>query len=413
MSTTGSLGDVLPFLAVGSELRARGHRVRFLLPVEFHSLAVGDGFDVAPAGFEISPATLRALGKDWSRAGGLSLMRSAMNELVIPAVADAHEVMTQAAGDSDLLVTHANQIAAQMVAEQTGIQWAVISLFPMVFPTTQGLLSPPLPRLPGPLRVPGQRAALAVMLRGSGFLLGDGALNRFRRQQGLAPRRGYFMGAALSADRVIVPIPEFIAPRPTDWPDKIHMTGFCPGALPGAKVPADVDHFLRDGEPPVAVTLGSALSTSTTHQLEQIAEVLDRLGVRALFLVGQDALATAAFQDRPGAALFAPLALVLPRCRAVIHHGGYGTTAAVLSAGLPSVVTPFMPDQQWYGHRIEAVGAGTVVSRRRLLRALPSAVDDVLTQQPQLRANTKLIAGRLERLDGVATTARALEDLLV
>jgi UDP:flavonoid glycosyltransferase YjiC (YdhE family) len=235
---------MLPFLAVGGELRARGHAVRFLLPSEFHSMVAGDGYDVAPAGFEISPRTLRALGKDWSRAGGLVLMRSAMNELVIPALAEAHEAMLRAAADSDLLVTHANQIAAQMVAEQTGMRWAVISLFPMVFPTTEGLLGAPLPRLPGPLRVPGQRAALALMLQGSGLLLSDRALNRFRREQGLPPRRGYFMGAALSADRVVVPVPDFVAPRPTDWPDSICMTSFCPGALPGANVPADGDQVL-------------------------------------------------------------------------------------------------------------------------------------------------------------------------
>jgi UDP:flavonoid glycosyltransferase YjiC (YdhE family) len=412
LSTTGSLGDVLPFLSVGGELRARGHAVRFLLPSEFHSMVAGDGYDVAPAGFEISPRTLRALGKDWSRAGGLVLMRSAMNELVIPAVAEAHEVMLRAAADSDLLVTHANQIAAQMVAEQTGVRWAVISLFPMVFPTTEGLLGAPLPELPGPLRVPGQRAALAVMLRGSGLLLGDRALNRFRREQGLPPRRGYFMGAALSADRVVVPVPDFVAPRPTDWPDNICMTSFCPGALPGATVPADVDRFLADGPPPVVVTLGSALSTSTTQRLEQIGEILDRLGVRALFLVGQDPLTTTGFQDRPGAAAFAPLASVLPRCRAIIHHGGYGTTAAALGVGVPSVVTPFMPDQQWYGHRIEAIGAGVVVAPRRLTRALPSAVEHVLAHEHELQAKTKGIADRLEHLDGVATTADTLEDLL-
>jgi UDP:flavonoid glycosyltransferase YjiC (YdhE family) len=128
--------------------------------------------------------------------------------------------------------------------------------------------------------------------------------------------------------------------------------------------------------------------------------------------VGQDPLTITGLQDRPGVAAFAPLASVLPRCRAIIHHGGYGTTAAALGAGVPSVVTPFMPDQQWYGRRIEAVGAGVVVAPRRLTRALPSAVEYVLAHEHELHAETNAIADRLEHLDGVATTADALEELL-
>jgi sterol 3beta-glucosyltransferase len=96
----------------------------------------------------------------------------------------------------------------------------------------------------------------------------------------------------------------------------------------------------------------------------------------------------------------------------MIHHGGYGTTAAALAAGVPSVVTPFMPDQQWYGHRIEAVGGGVVVAPRRLTRALPSAVEHVLAHEHQLHSKTRAIAERLDHLDGVVTTADAVEDLL-
>jgi UDP:flavonoid glycosyltransferase YjiC (YdhE family) len=291
------------------------------------------------------------------------------------------------------------------------MRWAVVSLFPMVFPTAEGLASSQLPQLPGPLRKPGQRAAFAVLLRASGLLFGDRALNRFRRAHGLEYRRGYFLGAALSADRVIVPVPDLVVPRPSDWPGNVQLSGFCPGALPGAEVPAEVDRFLAEGPPPVLVTLGSALSTSTTARLVQLGELLDRRGIRALFLTGRDPHTLDSFAHRPGVAEFAPLASVLPRCRAIIHHGGYGTSAAALIAGVPSIVTPFMPDQQWYGRRIEAVGAGVVVTPRRLRRELDVAVEHVVEQE-RLRADAARIADRLRALDGVAATADALESVL-
>ena len=158
--------------------------------------------------------------------------------------------MQEAAASSDLVVGHANQLAAQMVAEETGCRWAVLSLFPMVVPTTEGLASVPLPRLPGPLRRPGQRAVLAAMTRVSGLLLGDRELNAFRRTIGLAPRRSYFLTAALDADLTVVPVPDLFLPVPSDWPASLRLSGFCPGAIPGVEVPVAVERFLADGPRP-------------------------------------------------------------------------------------------------------------------------------------------------------------------
>jgi UDP:flavonoid glycosyltransferase YjiC (YdhE family) len=59
LSAAGSLGEVLPFVAIGGAHRHRGHTVRFLLPSEFHPMVRAAGFDVAPAGFEISSSTWR------------------------------------------------------------------------------------------------------------------------------------------------------------------------------------------------------------------------------------------------------------------------------------------------------------------------------------------------------------------
>jgi rhamnosyltransferase subunit B len=369
------------------------------------------GFDVAPSGFEISPSTLAALDVDWSRAGGLTLLRKAMRELVLPALPAAHDAMAEAAAGSDLIVGHANQIAAQMVAEETGCRWAVLSLFPMVVPTTEGLSGAPLPRLPGPLRRPGQRAALAAMTRGAGWVLGDRQLNRFRRSRGLPARRSWFLTAALDSDLMVVPVPDLFVPVPSDWPTNIRLSGFCPGAVPGAAVPDEVEQFLADGPAPVVVTLGSAPSRTSGDRLRAIATLLDVRGVRSLLLVGRDELrAGPTLRDRPGVAVYAPLADVLPRCRAIVHHGGYGTTAAAIVAGVPSVVTPFMPDQLWYGRCTEAIGAGVVVPARRR-RDVGAALDHVLHDH-SIAERSRTLARALVGTDGASSTADVLETLL-
>jgi len=49
---------------------------------------------------------------------------------------------------------------------------------------------------------------------------------------------------------------------------------------------------------------------------------------------------------------------LLPRCKAIIHHGGAGTTAAGLHSGIPNVVVSFAADQPFWGARVHAIGAG-------------------------------------------------------
>jgi UDP:flavonoid glycosyltransferase YjiC (YdhE family) len=409
LSATGSLGDVLPFLGLAEELRARGHRVRFLLPTEFHSMAAAGGFEVGPAGIEISPSTLAALNMDWSKAFGFPLMRRTMRELLLPGLADAYRFMSEAAAEADLLVGHANQLAAQMVAEEQGRPYAVLSLFPMVVPTRFGLPGNPLLDLPAPFRALSNRAAL-VGLSLSRFLLSDGALNDFREGIGLPRRRGYFSSAALSADRFVVPVPPLILERPVDWPGNVVLSGFCPGALPGARTPDDVEHFLGAGDPPVLVTVGSAPSSSSGGRLLDLARLLDARGVRSLILTGRDDLRTGALADRPGVASFAPLADVLPRCRAIVHHGGYGTTAAALQAGTPSLIMPFMPDQQWYGNCAQAAGAAIVVKGAR--RSRPDHALDRVLGEAALTAGAQRIADILREADGVASTTDAVETAL-
>ena len=81
---------------------------------------------------------------------------------------------------ADLVVGHANQVMAPMIAERTGVRWAVLSLFPMLVPTTRGLPGTPIPQLPGPLRRAGNVAAMGIFTLGSRALFSDRAFNTFR-----------------------------------------------------------------------------------------------------------------------------------------------------------------------------------------------------------------------------------------
>lgn len=412
ISAAGSWGDVLPFVPIAHEMRSRGHEVEFVVPTEFHDRLEREGLAARSAGWEIGPSELASLGHDWSRANGIPMMRAVMRELIIPRLHEAHAALDAAAREADLLACHVNQVMAPIVSARSRVPYAALSLFAMAVPTTEGLASSPVPQLPGPLRRVGNRAFVGLGLRAMGRLLSDREFNAFRNGLGLKPRRSYFMTAALEADQYLALVPPSFVPRPTDWPSHAQLTGFCVwNGSTTERVPEEVQAFLDAGEAPVLVTMGSATSAGFTALLSSIAAELDARGVRGLFLIGDGEVLHGPMADRPGVAAFAPLDAVLPRCRAVVHHGGYGTTAAVLLAGLPAVTVSPMPDQLWYGRRTAALGAGVALSWRQR-RRVGAGLDAILHEESYALAAARYGAA-MAKDDGIRTTCDALEAILL
>jgi sterol 3beta-glucosyltransferase len=409
MAANGSWGDVLPFVAVAHALEHRGHAVEFVLPTSFHARVSGEGFTVRDAGWQVGPDELAALDIDWARGGGLPLMRSVLRQLIVPKLSDALGALEAACAGADLLVIHVNQIMGPILASRTGIPTAALSLFPMVVPSVEGLASTGFDRVPRVMRRPVNRALITALLNVTRPVFYDRALNRFRAKLGLCHHRAYFMTAGLLADRYLALFPPSFAPRPADWPSHVELTGFCPWAAADRQLPAEINEFLAAGEPPVLVTMGSAGSSGLTALLEHVASELDRRHQRSLFLLGDPRHRTPVL-DRREVVEFAPIDRVLPHCRAIVHHGGYGTTVAALRAGIPAVTVSPMPDQLWYGRRAADLGTGIALPWRRR-RHVGDAIDELLGDQSFTIAARDYREVAL-REDGITNTCNRLETLL-
>jgi len=130
-------------------------------------------------------------------------------------------------------------------------------------------------------------------------------------------------------------------------------------SLGEAGIDPALDAWLDDGEPPVFFGFGSMPVRDPSAAVTTITEVARRVGVRALVSAGWGGLA-ALEPDDPDVTVVGALDhdAVLPRCRAAVHHGGAGTVAASLGAGLPTVVCSVFADQPFWGTRILALGVG-------------------------------------------------------
>ena len=135
------------------------------------------------------------------------------------------------------------------------------------------------------------------------------------------------------------------------------------------------------------------------------------VGRRAVFLVGGNDKVSPRLSDRNDVWGFAPVTKVLPRCSAVVHAGGHGTTAAALAAGVPSVVVPMLFDQQWHARRAEALGVGAYVP---LGRAFATRLERALTsvERPEVRAAARSMQTRLSSENGPRTAVDKIESVL-
>ena len=174
-----------------------------------------------------------------------------------------------------------------------------------------------------------------------------------------------------------------LIPRPNDWPDWHYVTGFWYlDAPPGWQPPPDLVDFLDAGPPPLAVSFGSTLFQNGEQVRETIVQAITETGHRAIFISGWGGLGLEHLPDNAFACRSVPYDWLLPKVKAIIHHGGAGTTAAALRAGIPSVTIPVFADHPFWARRLAELKLGSKpiprsrLTRDRLVGAIKAATED-------------------------------------
>jgi sterol 3beta-glucosyltransferase len=186
-----------------------------------------------------------------------------------------------------------------------------------------------------------------------------------------APRVSSLLGDGLGAPGcILTAVSPALFPRPRDWSESWDVVGFLelPADAEGWTAPPDLERFLREGEPPVFLTFGSMMLLDPALARESVALLAESAalaGVRAL-LQAPPALTQGVVPTKSLHLVERlPHAAVFSRCAAIVHHGGAGTTQAVLAAGRPSVLVPHLMDQFFWAQRLERLGAASGWLRRR------------------------------------------------
>lgn len=393
--TIGSRGDVQPFIALAQGLARAGHDVRLASHPGMQGLVESHGVAFVPMGPDLDLARTFAGIRQGSRSALAGLVRAMRFSFDV--LERSHEDLLALCREADVAVISAQSAAGKNEADRLGLPYASATLMPWAIPWDD------------PQRPLFQRGVYRVI---DGFvsLLTTGPLNRMRKKQGLPPVGKEGFGSLWLN---LVPVsPAVYRPNPR-WESRHRMVGYWFAEEPaGWQPPQDVSAFLEAGEPPVLVSLG-AMSVGNGDASEVaglFVAALQEAGVRAIVQGWDSAMAALRLPPTIQAAGSLPHGWLLPRCAAIVHHGGFGTTAAGLEAGLPALVIPHLADQFYWAKIVHELGAGPApVRRAKLTASILSRSLLELTGNQELGRRASSLGEQIRGEDGVGNAVRVLE----
>jgi MGT family glycosyltransferase len=415
LTTFGSLGDLHPYIAVALGLQARGHEAVIATSGSYRQKveALGLGFrGVRPdhPDPEADPDLMRRI---MDRRTGSEVV---IREFMMPALRESYEDTLAAATGADLLVSHVLTFTTRLVAEKRGIPWASTFLQPLGF---FSVYDPPVvPQAPILARLRFLGPAFHRLL----FWCAKQSVrswsepwHRLRAEVGLPPtaESPLFEGQH-SPSLVLAMFSKLLADKQPDWPRQALLTGFPFYDRDGeGGMPPELVRFLDAGPPPVVFTLGSSAVMDAGPFYEHSVAAAERLGRRAVLLVGKDP------RNRPGslpdgveAFAYAPYSELFPRAAALVHQGGIGTTAQAMRSGRPMLVMPYAHDQPDNAERVKRLGIARTIARHRYTPARAAAELRHLLDNPAYSQRASEVGAEIRQEDGVRAACDALEALL-
>ena len=392
LGSLGTLGDMLPFLALGKELMARGFAC--------HMLGSAPGADIAEKmGLQystVSPARVSDRGD----------LEETFDTYLRPSYEPTFRIFEreQAAGHRLVVLNQTNFSATSLMCELYGLPLVRAILCPAWI---DSLEAPPMPwraKLQGPLGKSYARHFLpriyAERARGSYQLP---TVNEHRRALGLGP-----LDSLQEVERQIqlrlAFFPDWFAPPAADWPELEHVGFPLPRSL--AELPTAVARLIAQHGRPVVFTPGTGVSDVALffEQARRCSALLER---PAVFLSPRQA-AQGTPEERIVCLDYADLGMLLPHAALLVHHGGIGTTARALEAGTPQIICPHGYDQPDNGARIADLGVGAVAEISKASGELWASAARELLASDSVAAKLRQLSSQLAESSAVTRAAERL-----
>lgn len=414
--TSGTRGDIQPYLALGVGLKKSGHQVRMVGAEDFEGFVKSYGLDFFPLHMNMSEV-IDSEGAQAILEAGNPLKGLLLQQRMTRSSAQHDTMQTglwNACQGAEAIIYHPGLANGYFIARHLGIPCFMASPIPMSptgdYPSVLFYDGPRLGRLYNKLthqlfeQVFWQMTGISLKafwcdMGKNGFVHGTPPYED-QRKEGLPTLYGYS---------------QHVLPRPHDWSSNIHITGYWFLDKPADwQPPADLVNFLKSGEPPVYIGFGSMGNKKRAVESTEIAiEALSITKKRGVLASGWNSLSHGVklpeniyiIKDVPHDWLF-------PKMAAVVHHGGAGTTAAGFRAGVPSVIIPHGMDQPMWGKRVTELGVGAPPIPRKQLTAEKLARAISIAINNDVRERARALGEKINKEDGVSRAVELINQVL-
>ncbi|GAV70668.1 UDPGT domain-containing protein/Glyco_transf_28 domain-containing protein [Cephalotus follicularis] len=409
MLIVGTRGDVQPFIAIGKRLQDYGHRVRLATHSNFKEFVLTAGLEFYPLGGDpkvLAGYMVKNKGFLPSGPSEIPIQRNQIKEIIyslLPACKDP-DIDSGIPFKADAIIANPPAYGHTHVAEALKIPLHIFFTMPWT-PTSE--FPHPLSRVKQPA---GYR--LSYQIVDSFIWLGIRDMINDVRKKKLKLRPVTYLSGSQGSDSDVpygyIWSPHLV-PKPKDWGPKVDVVGFCFLDLASSyEPPESLVKWLEAGPKPIYIGFGSLPVQEPEKMTQIIVEALEKTEQRGIINKGWGGLGNLA---EPKDSIYlldnCPHDWLFLRCKAVVHHGGAGTTAAGLKAACPTTIVPFFGDQPFWGERVHARGVGPqpIPIDEFSLPKLVDAINYML--DPKVKDRAVELAKAMENEDGVTGAVKA------
>lgn len=393
----GSRGDVQPYVALGLGLQAAGYQVQLASYARFEGFVTNRGLDFAPVGAD-PQAYIQALAKnvDYWRIFCDNLERL---------LADCWECCQ----GTEAIIYSQVALPGYHIAEKLKIPCFAAYTNPLT--RTRAF---PHPLYTTDINLGGTYNWLTYVIHEQLRWQPVRKKINYWRQETLNLPPVPFTGVYRQQQQQKIPIlhcfsPDVI-PKPDDWAAWAHVTGYWFLDAPW-QPPIELVNFIKSGSPPVYIGFGSMGEHNPRAMIDLGLNTLAQIGQRGILLTSGDS--DVELPDHVLAIASVPHDWLFPLCSAVVHHGGAGTTAAALRAGVPSIITPFGVDQPFWGKQVANLGVGTSpIPQKQLTAEKLAAAISVAINDKTICDRALILSQKIRAEDGVKCAVELIHQYL-
>ncbi len=418
IQTWGSEGDVRPFIALANGLVKAGNSVTLVIstdkPRNFKELANKYGFDVK--------LLIPSDGNDQIESEVWHKIIWANNpvkqaEMILkygfdPVVDDMYTASKELCRNNDLVIGHFFVYPLQIAAELAGIPMVTLNIVYNCQPSKY-ICPPGFPDL-GKWSYKIGWSLVAYMLNKI-FLP---RINSLRAKEGLNLHKNVMLQTWASDRLNLIAVSSNICQLPSDWPSNNYVCGFLNTPTDSAieEIPESLNEFIERGSAPIYATFGSMMTPFSNKHITDTLTIwmsaIKKLNCRGILQVPTSDFNN--FTNDPDFIIItrSPYLSVFPKCKAVIHHGGAGTTQSALMSGIPSIIVAHMVDQYFWGSELERLGVAAKTIKRASLTKdnLADSISMLLTSD-KYKKNAEELGQKLKTENGVENAVNKIKEI--